>query len=256
VGVFGRTAGDAALLLEPLLEFDPADQGSRHAPAGVEMSVMPLEDLRGLKVGVPRAILVGIDAEILAAFERALDALRVAGVEVRDVDLPLASRWTAITSSVTMQAEAAGVHARWMRERPQDYGTDVLGRLVAGACLSVSDYARAQTVRDAIRDELLAALKPGEGVDGFAFPGTPTVAPRIQAGALVPGDAPFSTAPSAFHMQRLWSLTGLPTVSAPTGLHSSGLPMAIQLATRPWEERVALGLAAVTTVELPIPSLG
>ena len=158
VGVFGRTAADAALLLEPLLEFDPSDPGSRHAPLGVDPSVTPLEDLRGLRVGVPRSLLGGIDAEILAAFERALEALRGAGAEVQDVELPLSSRWTAIASSVTMQVEAAGVHSRWMRERPQDYGTDVLGRLLAGSCLSATDYARAQAVRGAIQDELLAKL--------------------------------------------------------------------------------------------------
>lgn len=246
VGVFARTAADAALLADPLAAYDPGDPGSRRRN-GAEAAA-PLADLRGRRVGVPRALVVGIDPHVLAAFEEALEALRAAGAEVRDVSLPLAERWTALASSITMQAEAAAVHARWLRERPEDYGQDVLGRLLAGAALAAADYARAQAIRGGIGAELAEAL--GE-VDAIAAPGTPAPAPALQSGALVPGDAPFSTAVSAFHLQRLWSLTGLPVASAPTGRHPSGLPMAIQIGAAPYGEHVALGIAAVVMDAVP-----
>ena len=246
VGVFGRTPADVALLANPLGRFDAEDPGSRRAlasHAGAEWATpLSREALRGRRVGVPRALVTGIDPEVIAAFEDALGALRAAGVDVRDVALPLASRWTALVSSITMQSEAASVHARWLRERPLDYGADVLGRLVAGQALTAPDYIRSQEVRGAIRDELLAAL---HDVDTIVGPGTPAPAPLLQGGALVAGDAPFSTTVSAFHLQRLSSLTGLPAVSVPTDVHSGGLPMAIQLTARPWEEGLALGLAAL-----------
>ncbi|HET7771489.1 MAG TPA: amidase, partial [Chloroflexota bacterium] len=214
VGVFARTASDVALLTEPLGGYDAADPGSRRAPEGAG-SLAPLGELRGKRVGVPRALLDEIDPEVMAAFEAALGALRREGVEVRDVELPVTSRWTALASSITMQAEAAAVHAGWLRERPTEYGADVLGRLVAGSLFRAPEYARAQAIRGAVRDELDAALRE---LDAFAAPTTPTPAVPLEGGALVAGDAPFGTAVSAFHLQRIWSLTGLPAVAAPIGL--------------------------------------
>jgi aspartyl-tRNA(Asn)/glutamyl-tRNA(Gln) amidotransferase subunit A len=250
VGVFGRTAHDAALLAEPLCGFDAAAPGSRRPPAGEDAAhpLAPLGDLRGRRAGVPGALLIGVDPEVLGAFEAGLDALRAAGVEVRDVDLPLSSRWTAIASSITMHGEAAALHARWLRERPLDYGADVLARLLAGRALTPADFARAQAIRGAIGAELEEAFRT---VDAIVAPATPAPAPALQAGAYVPGDAPFGTTPSAFHLQRLWSLTGLPAVSVPAGLHSTGLPMGIQVAARPWEERIALGVAAAVMAAAP-----
>jgi len=249
VGVFARTPADAALLVDPLSGFDPADPGSRRVPSGAGPPT-PLSDLRGRRLGVPHALLTGIDPEVMAAFHRALGALGNEGVELRDVELPLASRWTAIASSITMQAEAAAVHARWLRERPGDYGADVVARLIAGSALTAADYARAQATRGAIKAELDAALRE---VNAIAAPATPAPAPTLEAGALVAGDSPFGTQVSAFHLQRLWSLTGLPAVSAPLGLHPNGLPMGIQFAAREWEESLILGLADVVMGRQPAP---
>ena len=248
VGVFARTTEDCALLTAPLSGFDPADLGSRLTPAGAASSLAPLQNLRGRRAGVPWSMLTDIDPEVMQAFERALDALRAAGVEVQDVELPLASRWTALASSVAMQSEAAAVHAHWLAGRPQDYGADVLARLLAGWAISSADYARAHSVRGAVSAEVAAALR---NVDVIVAPGTPAPAPLLQGGALVPGDAPFSTTVSAFHLQRLWSLTGLPAVAAPIGLHVSGLPMAIQVGGRCFEEGVVLGIATAAMESVP-----
>ncbi|MGH2354799.1 MAG: amidase, partial [Chloroflexota bacterium] len=95
VGVFARTAADAAALLAPLSGVDPADPGSRRPPAGEGTpgdALAPVADLRGRRAGVPRSLLIGIDPEVGQAFEHALDGLREQGVVVRDVELPLAGR--------------------------------------------------------------------------------------------------------------------------------------------------------------------
>jgi aspartyl-tRNA(Asn)/glutamyl-tRNA(Gln) amidotransferase subunit A len=183
-------------------------------------------------------------------------------VEVRDVVLPLTSRWTALVSSITMHAEAAAVHERLLRTHAASYGGDVLPRLLAGRGLSTADYARAQATRGAIRAEVLEALRraggsasdalgSAAGVDVLIAPATPAPAAVLQAGALVPGDAPWSTEPGAFHLQRLPSLLGLPTVSVPSGRHSSGLPMGIQVMGRPWDEALLLGVAAAVAETVP-----
>jgi aspartyl-tRNA(Asn)/glutamyl-tRNA(Gln) amidotransferase subunit A len=209
-------------------------------------------DLRGHRAGVPRALLRGLDPAVERAFEQALAALRAAGMEVRDVDLPLAGRWTAVASSVTMHAEGAAVHARWLRERPQDYGPDVLARLLAGAALSAADYARAQAIRGAITAELRDTLRT---VDVLVAPGTPAPAPPLRPGAYVPGDQPWGTEPGPFQLQRLFSLTGVPAGSAPCGLDPEGLPLAVQIAGRPWEEGLVLGVAGAVMEALRPPAV-
>jgi aspartyl-tRNA(Asn)/glutamyl-tRNA(Gln) amidotransferase subunit A len=204
--------------------------------------------LRGRRAGVPRGLLLGLEPDVAQTFERALAAMRDRGVEVRDVDVPLASRWTALASSVTMHAEAAAVHAGWLRERPNEYGTDVLARLLAGTALAHGDYARAQALRVAVRAELLDTLRD---VDVVLAPATPAPAPPLQAGAYVPGDAPWGTEPGAFHLQRYFSLTGVPAAAAPCGLGADGLPLAIQVGGRPWEEGLVLGFAAAIAEAAP-----
>jgi aspartyl-tRNA(Asn)/glutamyl-tRNA(Gln) amidotransferase subunit A len=253
VGVFARTAADAAALVAPLAGFDPADPGSRRPPeagAGPDpaSSFAPLPDLRGRRCGVPRALLRGIDPEMEGAFEDALAGLRAAGAEVVDLPLPRASRWTAVASSATMHAEAAAVHDRWLRQRPGDYGPDVLARLLAGQALTAADYARAQAIRAAITHELLDAFRT---VDAVVAPATPAPAPPLQPGAYVPGDDPWGTDPGPFHLQRLFSLAGVPAASAPCGLNREGLPLAVQVAGRPWEEGLVLGVVAAVMDAVP-----
>jgi aspartyl-tRNA(Asn)/glutamyl-tRNA(Gln) amidotransferase subunit A len=264
VGVFARGAADAAALLAPLSGYDPADPGSRRPPAhegDPATALAPASDLRGRRAAVPRALLTGIDPQVEEAFQEALDALRGAGVEVVEIDLPLASRWAAIASSVTMHAEAAATHEPWLRQRPADYGADVLARLLAGKALTAADYARAQAIREAIRHELLQALgggdgaQPGDssgrGADVLVAPATPAPAPPLQPGAYVPGDAPWDTTPGPFQLQRLSSLTGLPAASAPCGLNREGLPLGVQLTGRPWEEGLLLGFAGAMMGAVP-----
>jgi Asp-tRNA(Asn)/Glu-tRNA(Gln) amidotransferase A subunit family amidase len=88
-------------------------------------------------------------------------------------------------------------------------------------------------------------------VDAVVAPGTPAPAPPLRPGAYVPGDAPWSTEPGPFHLQRLFSLTGVPAAAAPAGLNRAGLPLAVQIAGRPWEEGVVLGLAGAVMDGVP-----
>src|SRR5438477_5639640 len=74
-GPMARTVEDCAYLLQPLAGYDPADPASSRAP--VDDYVAPLgRDIRGLKIGVPRAyFLEEVDAEVARAFEEALETL-------------------------------------------------------------------------------------------------------------------------------------------------------------------------------------
>ncbi len=227
-GPMARTVQDCAFLLQPLAGYDPADPASSRAP--VDDYVAPLgRDIRGLKIGVPRAyFLEEVDAEVARAFEEALETLRRLGAEVRDVQIP--SLRGAHSFLLILMAEAYAYHESDIRERPELYGDVLRERILAGALVTASEYTQAQRIRAEICRETAEVLKT---VDVLASPT-----------ALKPA-TPFAQAfdpEFAFPKSNMapFNLTGLPTLALPCGFSASGLPVSFQLSGRPFEEATVL----------------
>jgi len=238
VGVFARTVAGAGTVMKALSGHDPRDPfSSRRAlpgePAGSG------EGVDGLRVGVPRAYLADVDAEGLAAFEAALEALGRLGAKVED--LPLAAvRFAAVASTIVASSETTAYHLRWLAERPRDYGADVRGRLYMGAAISAGEYLLAQRARRLIAAEVRDALAR---CDLLAAPTAPGPAPRIADGLPAMNDRPLEVGAHHTNLVRLPSLLGLPTISVPCGLTRGGLPLGLQLVGRPFEEATVITAA-------------
>jgi len=238
VGVFARTVAGAGTVMKALSGHDPRDPfSSRRAlpgePAGSG------EGVDGLRVGVPRAYLADVDAEGLAAFEAALEALGRLGAKVED--LPLAAvRFAAVASTIVASSETTAYHLRWLAERPRDYGADVRGRLYMGAAISAGEYLLAQRARRLIAAEVRDALAR---CDLLAAPTAPGPAPRIADGLPAMNDRPLEVGAHHTNLVRLPSLLGLPTASLPCGWTRQGLPVGMQLIGRPFDEPTLLGAA-------------
>src|SRR5205807_3334728 len=87
IGPLTRTAYDAALTLGVLAGRDPADATS--APDAVPDYTAALTgDVGGTRIGVPRALLEGIDPDVSRAIEDALGVLKARGATIVDVELP------------------------------------------------------------------------------------------------------------------------------------------------------------------------
>ena len=227
-GPMARTVEDCAHLLQPLAGHDPLDPASSSAP--VDDYLAPLaRDIRGMKIGVPRAYFFeGLDPEVERAFEEALATLRRLGAEVRDVQIPSIGATPAFL--LILMAEAFAYHERDLREHPELYGEVLRERIMAGALITASEYMQAQRIRSQICSETAEVLK---SVDVLA---TPT--------ALKPA-TPFAQAyDPEFGFPRSnmppFNLTGSPTLALPCGFSSSGLPLSLQLAGRPFEEGTVL----------------
>src|SRR5438874_2047790 len=79
IGPIARSADDAAIVLGVLAGADPADSTSAPEPVP-DYTAALTGDVRGTRIGVPRALLEqGVDAEIAAATAAALDALNARG---------------------------------------------------------------------------------------------------------------------------------------------------------------------------------
>jgi aspartyl-tRNA(Asn)/glutamyl-tRNA(Gln) amidotransferase subunit A len=227
-GPMARTVEDCAFLLGPLAGHDPADPASSRAP--VDDYLAPLaRDIRGLRVGVPRAYFFdGVHAEVRKAFEAALGTLRELGAAVRDVEIP--SIQAAPSFMAIMLSEAFSYHERDLRERPELYGEVLREKLLAGGLIASSEYVQAQRLRAQLQTEMSDVLRT---VDVLATPTMTNPAPPLSV--VFDPNFPFprsNTAP--------FNVTGLPALALPCGFSGTGLPLSLQIAGRPFSEATVL----------------
>ncbi|HYZ31783.1 MAG TPA: amidase [Crenalkalicoccus sp.] len=231
-GPLAWTVADCAKLLQAMAGHDPADPASARRPVP-DLSARLGQGVKGLRIGLVRHFHES-DCQVSAAtrqgIEDAAAFFRAEGAELSDVTLPPLEAFSACGWTILL-AEAFSVHEGWMRADPGRYGALMRGRLALGALLTAADLLAAQKRRRAL---IAATLAAAEGCDLLLTAAQPAEAPRIEA---VPRwgflQAPSFTIP--------FNLLGWPALSVCSGFGEGGLPVAIQLAARPFEEALLLG---------------
>jgi aspartyl-tRNA(Asn)/glutamyl-tRNA(Gln) amidotransferase subunit A len=243
VGPTTKTVRDCALLYRIIAGLDPCDSTTVIAPA---TELPGTEDLKGLKIGVPRELneVEGIEVGVSAAVKCALEQAAQLGASVEECRLPRSVEYGLPCYYLIAPAEASSNLARYdgvryghrakgegdirqlyARTRQEGFGDEPKRRIMLGTyALSAgyyeAYYGKAQQVRTVIKrehDELF------EHFDVLVSPTSPTVAFKLGAKAENPLAMYLSdvlTIPSC--------LAGLPGLSIPCGL-SEGLPVGLQL---------------------------
>ena len=257
VGTFGRSVRDAALLLDVVAGHDPRDATSASVPE-LRTARAAERDAGGLVVGVPEEYLPeGLDPAVRAATERAVEALRDAGCEIRPVSLPN-SHHAIPCYYVLAPAEASSNLARYdgvrygVREEGRDnlemyertrhlFGVEVKRRIMVGTyALSAGYYdeyyGAAQRARSLIARDFRRVFD--DGVDALLTPTTP--GPAFAIGERV--DDPLS-----MYLSDVFTVTanlvGIPGVSVPAGT-IDGLPIGVQVLAPWWQEEPMVTIAA------------
>jgi aspartyl-tRNA(Asn)/glutamyl-tRNA(Gln) amidotransferase subunit A len=240
VGPLAQTAEDCALLLGLMAGADPEDPTASALPVPDYLEAAK-GSLKGLKVGVPTTFYVDdLDAEVAAILDETIAVLKREGAEIVKVELP-DQRQLSSASQIVLAAEAAAFHKRWMIERPQDYGAQVLMRLQNGLAVPAVSYLEAMRWRGPALAAYNAAVS---GVDAVIAPAAPVPAPTIAESDV--GNGPGSEAV----IQRLTRFTrpvnylGLPSLAIPSGFTRAGLPVGMQLIGRSFEEATLLRIGA------------
>ncbi|MGH7321429.1 MAG: amidase [Candidatus Rokuibacteriota bacterium] len=237
-GPLTRSATDAAMILAAIAGSDPADPST---------SVLPVPDyvggmagpVNGLRVGVLGAYIDQADEEVQAAIAAAAKVLEGLGCQVEDVAIPMA-RFALGASVAILSPEAMAYHAPLLRRHATEYAPDVRRRLVAGGFLSAADYLKGQRARALIREAVNAVL---QRMDCLLTPALPVAAPPVTATQVRLGERT-ETPRAAFTMfTRLFNVTGHPAIAVPCGFTRDGLPLALQLAGRAFDEVTILRLA-------------
>ena len=223
------TVEDTAYMLQAIAGHDPKDPTSSRAPVP-DYSLALREDIRGVKIGLPRHYFFdagdpGVSPEVIAVVERAVGELEGLGAQITEVSLP-SLEYVRAANSVIMVSEAYAYHEPNLKTRPQDFGEIVRGRFRVGALLSAADYLQAQRVRAWARREFAEVMQQ---VDLLA---TPTM---TQPAAAFAGYDPAATVRGR-SFTAPFNVTGLPAISVPCGFTSSGLPIGMQIAGKPFDE--------------------
>jgi aspartyl-tRNA(Asn)/glutamyl-tRNA(Gln) amidotransferase subunit A len=233
-GPMAWTAEDCGLLLQGMAGHDPEDPASVDRPVP-DFTAELGKGVKGLRIGVVRhffetdhrasdATRAGIDA--------ALDFFRKEGAEVRDITLSSAADYHAV-GYLIMISEAFALHGPWMREHFMDYGELFRDRVSLAATVSGPDMIQATRRRRALCREMASAM---ENLDIIVSASQPGEAPRIDS---VPKwanmEKPSFTMPC--------NVTGFPAISICTGFGEGGLPVAMQLAGKPFTEPTLLRAA-------------
>jgi aspartyl-tRNA(Asn)/glutamyl-tRNA(Gln) amidotransferase subunit A len=240
VGPLARTAEDCALLLGLMAGSDPADPTASSEPVPDYMAATQ-ESIKGLKIGVPTAVYVDdLDPEVARILDETLAVLRREGAEIVAVELPDQRQLTA-AAQLVVAVEAAAFHKRWLIERPQDYGPQVLMRLQNGLAIPGVSYLEALRWRGPALAAHLAAVA---GVDAVIAPVAPVAAPTL-------AESDVGNSPDAESViQRLTRFTrpinylGLPSLAIPSGFTRGGLPVGMQLIGRSFDEAMLLRIGA------------
>jgi aspartyl-tRNA(Asn)/glutamyl-tRNA(Gln) amidotransferase subunit A len=255
VGPLAQTVEDCALLTQLMAGADSEDPTASDLPVPDYMAAAK-QPIRGLKIGVPTAFYVDdLDAEVARVLDETLAVLKKEGAEIVKVELPDQRQLTAACQFV-LATEAAALHKRWMIERPQDYGAQVLMRLQNGLAIPAVSYLEAMRWRGPALAAYLAAV---EGTDAVIAP----VAP-MPAVTIAESDVGNSLEAEAV-IQRITRFTrpinylGLPSLSIPSGFTKSGLPVGMQIIGRSFDEAMLIRIGAafqrVTDYHQKVPKL-
>lgn len=237
IGPLVRSARDAARMLSVIAGPDPRDAATNAAPR-LKYEAALVGNLSGLTIAVPQGYYRdAATPDIRLLLDDSLHVLTSAGARIVETSAPDMSLLNALMQ-IMMGAEAATLHRRWLKERPQDYGAQVRARIMPGLAYPATRYAEALMMRAGmVREWLKACMGDADlvHIPTLAVP-VPTIAETTE------GD-PEEVAAAigrVTHCTRAINYLGLPALSVPCGFADNGLPAAFQLVGRPFAETVLL----------------
>jgi aspartyl-tRNA(Asn)/glutamyl-tRNA(Gln) amidotransferase subunit A len=258
IGPFAKVARDAAILLEAMSGIDHRDSTSVPQPVPHYAAALS-GNIKGLKIGLPKEYMIGgLDPEVSAATQAAVQQLQKLGAEITEISLPHTD-YAIATYYIIATAEASANLARfdgirygarvegndpislYANTRGAGFGPEVKRRIILGTYVLSSGYydayyLRAQKVRTLIRQDFLKAF---EKVDAIVTPTSPTAAFKIGEKA----DDPLQMYLSDIFTISC-NLAGICGLSLPCGFTKSPkLPIGLQLLGKPFGEETILRIA-------------
>jgi aspartyl-tRNA(Asn)/glutamyl-tRNA(Gln) amidotransferase subunit A len=260
-GPMTRTVRDAAICLQAMAGHDARDSTSAKLAVPNFEAILD-QGVRGLKVGIPKEYRMdGMNAEVLAAWQKGETMLRDAGAEIVEVSLPH-THYALATYYIIAPAEASSNLARYdgvrfglrvsepgdslddlyEKTRAAGFGAEVKRRILIGTYVLSAGYydayyKKAQAVRALIAQDFIKAFEKADVILTPTAPSEPFAIGEKQDDPVAMFLNDVFTVPT--------SLAGLPAIAVPTALSARGLPLGLQLIGRMFDEETLFKTAYV-----------
>jgi aspartyl-tRNA(Asn)/glutamyl-tRNA(Gln) amidotransferase subunit A len=258
IGPITKDVRDNAMLLNIISGYDALDSTSVNTAVPDYIKSLT-NDVKGLKIGVPKEYFVeGMDKEVEGALAEATNKLKSLGADVKEVSLPH-SKYAVPVYYIVATAEASSNLARfdgvqygfraqqtqnlidmYKKTRGQGFGDEAKRRIILGT-FALSHgyydayYLRALKVRTLIKQDFDNVFKD---FDCIVAPTAPT--PAFKIGEKV-------SDPLKMYLSDIYTisvnLAGIPAISLPCGFTKAGLPIGMQIMSKPFAEEMIYRVA-------------
>lgn len=233
-GPLARTVFDAALTLEAIAGYDPADPSSIDERVPDYTSSLG-RGIDGLRVAIVRNWYFDrLDPSVAGAIEQAAEVFEDLGARVIELRVPHLDLSMAIHHTI-LASEASAYHQPTLRAAPGRYRRGTRLFLEAGESIPATAYVNAQRARELVRQAFRDAFSE---TDVMIAPSLPTVAGEFGS-SKVRTDGAEDVTQAYVRLSIPANLAGLPALSVPCGFHD-GLPIGLQIIGRPFEEHTVL----------------
>ena len=258
IGPITKDVRDCATLLNLIAGHDEKDTTSIEIEKKDYTKALK-NDVKGLKIAVPKEFFgEGINAEVKATLEKAIETYKELGAEVEEISLDVA-KYSLATYYIIACAEASSNLGRfdgirytyrtpefknlrdlYKKSRSEGFGPEVKRRIILGTYVLSSGYydayyKKAQQVRTLVMNEF---NKVFEKYDVILTPTSPTVAFDIGSK---------SNNPLEMYLADICTVSvniaGLPGISVPCGVDNEGMPIGMQLIGNKFCEETILNAA-------------
>ncbi|MFI3176082.1 MAG: Asp-tRNA(Asn)/Glu-tRNA(Gln) amidotransferase subunit GatA [Eubacteriales bacterium] len=258
IGPLAKDVRDCATILEVIAGYDEKDSTSTKRE-GLDFTSALVDDVKGLKIGVPRDYFMeGLDESVKVSVLAAIEELKAKGAIVEEFDLGLVKY--AIPAYYTIaSAEASsnlerfdgikygyrteefdGIHDMYKKTRSEGFGSEVKRRIMLGSFVLSAGYYDAYYLK-ALRVKALIKKSFDEAFakyDCIVGPVAPTTAMKL-------GES--LSDPMKMYLGDIYTiavnLAGLPGMSVPCGVDEEGLPIGLQLIGDCYEEKKLIQVA-------------
>ena len=233
IGPMTRSAVDAAAMLGAIAGADPNDPTASAHPVPDYLAGI-VGGVRGLRIGIDRALMSVADADVQGVTEEAARVLSGLGASVVPVTVPSVD-WIVAEWVTLCAVEAAVAHEATFPSRADRYGPVLRGLLERGRSVDGLTISKIWTERLNFTGALARLMND---IDLLLVPAMNRAA-QTWAAMDASGREPREIA-ARLRFTAPFDMSGSPTITLPGGFTASGMPIGFQLVGRHFDEALVL----------------
>lgn len=251
VGPMTRTVEDNVLLLNAIQGYDINDPNAIKVDSE-DFSQGLKDGIKGIKIGIPRAFFYEhVHPEITENVNKQIETLKELGAIVQDVSIQDIAQYYDAQRTI-LCSDAYALHKERLEQYPDNWDDEVKERLYTAVDVMGYEYSHALQTRQLIKRRFEETL---EEVDVLLTPTVPILPINIDS-RHVDIDK-YNEEHIRWSILKLTSptnLTGLPSLSVPSGFSQAGLPIGVQFIGRDFSEAFLYRVGYALEQALKIPT--